>query len=239
MKRSYRSLFAAAAVCAAMMLTFTACGGNESGDITDESPAVTDAAESEAVQSESTSEASESESKSEAESESEADTEADTNAADVGGHGSVIDSVYYGTGYHFNINDTWKVSDVVPDDVECALQLAKPESEMELATLFAVQALPDANIKTVSEIGEPIVDAYEMMDNFTVLEHGECKVGKYDAYSIVIRTEAAEGINVNMNQMVVAGNGKILSVMITSEESLYSKAMDKAAPLLDSFVIED
>lgn len=233
MKRSYRRFFAAAVVCAAMMLTFTACGGNESGDITDESPAATDAAESEAVQSESTAESSE------AESESEADTEADTSAAVSGEHGSVIDSVYYGTGYHFNLNDTWKVSDVVQNDVECALQLSKPESEMELATLFAVQALPDANIKTVSEIGEPIVDAYEMMDNFTVLEHGECKVGEYDAYSIVIRTEAGEGINVNMNQMVVVGNGKIFSVMITSEESLYSKAMDKAAPLFDSFVIED
>ncbi|MBQ7783595.1 MAG: hypothetical protein IJ368_06465 [Oscillospiraceae bacterium] len=158
---------------------------------------------------------------------------ADTAAATV----TIADGVYYGTGYHFSLDDTWKVSEIVQEGIECTMQLASPENEMEAATMLAVQPLPDAK-GTAKTLGESMAAEYQMVQDITVLSQGECAVGEQAAYSVVIQVLSADGIKVNMNQLVISNGSNACTVMITAGENYYHSAMEKAESLLSTFVVD-
>ncbi len=150
----------------------------------------------------------------------------------------IKDGIYYGNGYHFTVGDKWKIADTGnTTSVECALQVAEPQSVLDAATIFAVQTLPNGEAQSITDLGKPIAEVYQAMEGVALLEQGECKVGKYDAYSVVIQM-AQEEYSVNLNQFIIAENGCVYTIMVTAEKELYSSAMDKAKELLSTFEIE-
>lgn len=144
--------------------------------------------------------------------------------------------LYTGSGYTIEICDTWKLSDIVQEGVDCTLQPAYPHNEEEAATLLAFQVIEGSVNGTTEQMGEMLAAQYADMEDCTVKESGSCMLGDTGAYSVVISTETG-GTVLNMQHTVISQDGNLFSIMLTASEGQFESAKAEAKKITDTFKI--
>lgn len=144
--------------------------------------------------------------------------------------------LYSGSGYTIEICDTWKLSDIVQEGVDCTLQPAYPHGDEEAATLLAFQVIEGSVNGTTEQMGEMLAAQYNEMEGLTVKKSGSCTLGDIGAYSVIISTET-DGTVLNMQHTVIAQDGNLYSIMLTASEGQFESAEAEAKKITDTFKI--
>lgn len=144
---------------------------------------------------------------------------------------------YSGSGYSIMIPDTWKLSDIEQEGIDCALQLAYPHNDTEAATLLIFQVTEDIGDSSAAEIGAVLEEQYGKMADYTVTDSGSCQAGSCDAYYVTIMREA-EGMTLCTRHIVAVSSGSLYSIILTAEKEQFASAQADAQEIIDSFTTD-